>query len=902
MTALLRSLRRLARQASIARLGALALLAFNVALVQAQSTSAAICSTSNGSTGQGAVFSVMAGGQINAGQSDANGSCNVQFYGSAVVNAPTGGFIEPGTATTGSPCKNYSQSPAQMVVATGTTSPAKTLPTFQYNAQTYNLSYSNSSQVQVGSNWYNLNSSAQTISSGGRTVILPAQGGALAVPSGTYTDWGTITAQNGTAVTFQANAAGVNINTLNLSGCNGVVGATFAPGNYFIQNFNVQAGCSVGVSGNGAVNLYVLNGFTFNGGPGCYNYTNCGNVSVSNMAAQLPQNLKFWVYNGNVATQGALQIAASIYVANGSFQMSQGGNFALVGEVLAQNITFQNNSNSYFYYANTSSFTTTSSTSTYRLGSYALAPAAVPPLAQTGSLVYFAEQNDANASGTPAISGHLYAVPLGSDGSASAAATWDAASLMTVAQRQTALMTQSASGSLVSVANVDSAAFGAANASNASSIASAIINPNYQSGAWLNGRDPASLLGRPWQTAPIIAGNLVVIGDDDGMLYGFNKTTGALVWGFFPRENLPAAANPGTLMNSHPWGQIAYYVSSSGTGYVVATGMQGAMHLALQLGANGSLAAVAWKDYESGAVSPASPFGGAAPTMALDQTGSAAGNVAYIVANNLVRRALVDGTNAQTTALSTTATSNLLYVNDTAVYYGDTTGSIQGVLGASSPGSLGESPAQPVLWLTGAYLAGSTPSSAQPVLLGASTDYLTQFAPQSGGSWGSSWHLSSASSSGVPNLPTGGAITALPTITQNLVYVPVTVGTAACTQTAEEIGPLSLATGATALNGVSFRDANIASGVNVLGPGVALFAAPSQLNGYNYVFADGNGGGTTNPGNGWGQYASQFSSSSGSDNMRLNWRELTSFFVSLLWPLGDDRLPAPETPNRLLTL
>jgi len=870
------------------RLVVLLLLTANVFMAQAASLCTAV---STGGAAQGAVFNVFSGGVISASQSDANGACNPWFYNGTALNAPSGGFTEPGNAKAGTLCNNHSASPATPMSATGTPATAQTLPSFQYNANSYAVSYSNSSQISLGGNNYNVNGGTQTINSNGRAFSVGPQGTPLAVPSASYSDWGTLSAQNGTSLALQGNAAGVNINTLSLSGCNGA-GVSFGAGNYFIQNFSAQAGCNVTLSDSGPVNLYILNGFTVNGGTSCYNFVNCNNVALSNLAAQNAKNLKIWVYNGNMSFQNGVQMAASLYVQNGSVSMSQGGNFAFVGEMVAQNITFQNNSSTYFYYSPTGSFGGAQTTANYRAGNYALAPAAIPPMAKTGDFAYLAEQQDLDSSGAPGISGHLYAVPLGADGSASASPSWDAASLMTVAQRQTSVMTQNASGGLVPLINADAAAFGASSA-NYANLIQATLNPDYQSGAWLFGRSATSLMGRPWRTAPVISGSLVVIGDDDGMLYGFDKTTGALVWAFFPRENLPATAAPGVLMNSHPWGQIAAY-SQGGVNYITATGMQGALHLALATTpSTGALTAVAWKDYQSGAVSPSAPFGGAAPTMAVDQTGSAAGKVAYIVGNVLTRRALADGSAPQTNTLPTSATSNALYLSDTAAYYGDSSGMVQGVLGAQSPGTLGDSSGSAVANVSGAYLPGSAPGSLKLILLANTPGRLVALTPPvaPATAWTALWQFSAASSTGVPTMPAGGVITAAPTIAENKLYIPVTIGSDPCSQTADEIGPLALLTGAVSLGNTKFRDAALGSGVNALGAGEALFAPAASLNGLQYVFADANGGSAL-PGSGWGQFAAPVSSLSGDANMRLNWRELTNFFVAFAWPWEAIGLPA----------
>jgi hypothetical protein len=870
---------------------ALALFALGVGLSQAQTSA---CLANSIGVAQGSVFSVFSGGQVSATQTGSGYSCAASFYGSGNINAGAGQFAEP-TGSGG--CVNASNGSAMM--ATGqTANPLTTIPAFQSSASTYAYTFSASnSTVSSGSN-----SAGQilllpyTVTWSSRTLTVPPIGGVATLPSATYTDWGTVSATGGATVLVQSNAANVHINTLSASACGGSGGFQLAPGNYFVSTLSLGAGCQMSVSGSGVVNLYVQNAITLGTGS-CLNWNGtCGSAaSSSTIAAQNPANLRIWS-SASATVNGAVQAAAALYVVSGSATFAQSGVAAWVGEVVAPNIQFANASGA-FAYANTNAFT---GGATVRTGVYALAAPAVPASASTGSYVYFAEQQDVNASGQTAEGGHLYAQAFNSDGSINPIPAWDAAALMTVSGRTAALVTDLATGGLGNLNNVANnlvlllASLVGTLLGNGYNAIEALINPNWQGGLWLSGRDPTNLMGRPMATAPIIAGknqNIVVVGTDDGILYGFNAQSGSLVWGYYPSVNLLSTLTAGLLIGTQPWGQLAYY-NYQGSDYVLATGDQGSLHLALQLNGDGTLGGLAWQDWQPLAASPGSPTGGAAPTMAIDQTGSAAGKVAYIVGNNLVRRSISNGANAQTTALPTTATSNLIYINDSAAYYGDINGSVKGALGASDAGSLGQTPAQPVIFLTGDYQSGVSGYALQ--LLGSSSS-MAAMLQSVNGTWSQQWQYSSASSTGVPNLPANGAISAMPSIAQNMLFLGVTIGSTLCSQTSQEIGPLSVINGAPMINGITFRTQPLTSTTSTLGVGASFFAAPGMLNGKAFVFADGNGGGSTTPATDWGQYALATSV-----NRRIDWRELTSFVVSLLdWAGFGGPVGAPGEPDRL---
>lgn len=543
------------------------------------------------------------------------------------------------------------------------------------------------------------------------------------------------------------------------------------------------------------------------------------------------------------------------------------------------------------------------SSTTLHAGTYQLTGPAMAAIAKTNDLAYFAEQQDVDAGGNTAYAGHLYANRLSATASVSSPAVWDAAALMTVPDRQVKLYTQGADGHFLLLSTAQSnlnllpSTIAAQMQVNGSNAIAALINPDYQGGAWLAGRSASSLMGRPMYAQPILAGQAVVVGSEDGFLYGFDKTTGALLWGFIPAELLPSTQTPGALIGANPWGQARYSLYA-GNNYLMATAMQGAIHMAFTLNADGTLASIAWKDYEQGQTSPTMPVGGAAPTVALDQTGSAAGKAAYIYGMTLKRVSIVDGSNPQLftiCACGGSPTSNLVYINDSAAYYGTSTGNVEGAFGIVAPGQL-LGPSTPVLYVTGAYLPGYT--DGRFMLVGASTTRAKTFYPV-GNSVTGGWQFSATSSTGVPVLPSGATITSIPTISGGLIYFGLTDSSTLCTQQAYEVGPLSLLTGQPVLTGSLFRNSSLGSSMQLLGAGVAFFAPETVFNGQSFVMADSNGGGSNTTASGFGAYSEKILDW-GNRNIRNDWRELTSFIVGWLkmpWKSFGGHSPEGESGN-----
>ncbi|MFT4172929.1 MAG: hypothetical protein QM639_10255 [Rhodocyclaceae bacterium] len=824
----------------------LAMLHLGAAIAQTCSNT----STTTTTNGLGAVFSVFDGGTINL---NADNLCRLQFLGGGTFNVSKSGLQNIGTNNGGTGCKDEN---SKIVTASDKTIARRTLDTFP-----------------------DFTGSANPIKDNDSTVT---------VPKG---DYASVNVNNSKKATF---VAGTRIKgELTVDGSQG--SATFEPGTYYIGSLVVRNGAKILVSGSsGTVTLNIRDTLSLNAGT-CVNIVgsdcpdnlqtwvnNSNTAKIKTWAAsQTPERLQLNVYQGNYEAQARTYLSAGVYIDKGKAVLN-GQPYVFVGEILAASIESQNNP-AYFISKASAMSTTTTTTTSSNNGYYALAPAAVPARANVGDYAFLATQRDVTTDNKAGTSGHLQAYALAADGSLASEPAWDAASIMTAADRRSLLQTVSSTGSVISLATVDADAFGAAS-SKSNTLVETIINPNYNNGAMLAGRAADSLVGRPWRTAPIIVGTAVLFAADDGILYSVDRQTGALKWGWMPRQVLPKTADPKTMADAHPWGQITSVTSGNAT-YITGSILQGAVHVSLKLKADGTIDSVAWMDDRtaSGATSPSAEYGsygGAAPTPPVRQT-STVTKVAYVVSNKLVIRN-VDSSGATAVdgvTLSKTVTSNLLYLDDSAIYFGDSNGDMQvtnssGTLGAS-PGSMGASTVKPIISVNGAYLSGS--AGAYLVLLGHTTARVAAF-KWSAGAWTRAWYVGPQESSGVSieQLPANATITAMPTITDGKVFIPVTVVESSCVVTGYAYGPISLDSGVPTLSGVTFRGTSVGSTVlQRLGSGESLRISVGMVGSRSFVFGHANNGASgASAAAGWGQ----FEYTQSSPPRRVNWRELTNYY------------------------
>jgi len=744
-------------------------------------------STSGGSGGSDfgdAVFSVMDGGTITVGGGyDANGACNLKFYGSDALNVTYDSYLSPGTGTYGQPCSNEDGTP---MTPTNDNPPPIDLPAFPSETGTADITRSNPGQM--------------TISNAGEHV------------------YRNLTTMNGGHFLFK-NESGEPfiIDQLTLSGCNGA-DTLFEPGDYYIRRFFQQATCDIQVSGNGRVNLYFLGqdangnttGVQINGGPTNVNYDT--SKSAEN---QSPEHLGIYVYHGNLTAQNNDRIAAGIYVAEGVLDLSSGPT-TFVGEALAGSVTVQNNTSSGFYYKDAGLYEDTDTstvTTTQWTGEYSLASPAVPFNSSTGDYVYIASQTD-----VPGISGHLRAFRLLANGNTETDSVWDAAEKMTTTDRANRLYSNDVSGDLALFTALDSGAFEASTPT-PETIKAYTINPDENDGAYLAGREADSLMGAPYTSQPVIMGKLVLQQTDDGFLYAFDRDSGELQWGWIGRAQLASLQDYASFQSSHPMqGQISVLTDdasgATSAGYIAGTARGGRIHYLLHVGSDGMLDATDWvDDAGTGTTSPNAH----APIL---YTVGSTTYALYIVNDTIVRRSIasqanevsysVSGLGGATlsaepiAALETVPDDHGGYQTNIKLFIGASNGNLYSALMASNGsvaaagtlsltlvGNIGaaSSAAEPVLYLE------STTLSGKGVLIAESATRVKVFQSDAdGNAWQPLWTsyvggagtwnaqggyvastASGPSTEAVQPLPEDAQITAAPQLADGTVLIPVTV-------------------------------------------------------------------------------------------------------------------------------
>lgn len=686
-----------------------------------------------------------------------------------------------------------------------------------------------------------------------------------------------------------------------------------------------------------------------------YDYASCNAINQnhqnmtmdqlwSNMNAQHPELLQINIYNGDYTASDHSCIAAGVYVPNGSAILNDASMMVFVGELLAKNITVsQNNSGVYFFSKSTASATLTA-------GSYSLTPPASDPVITGGSYIYRAMQRDYLSDNTTAgTSGHLMKFALNDDTTQKSTAEWDAAALMTTTIRQSKIYTEDANGNFILLQNAPASTL---TDGTQTATVTCIINPDCNNGASLAGRDASSLVGTPWRTYPILIGDSqlasngsanaaykggsVLFATDDGILYSVDRDTGALNWGWIPAKIVPMTATPANLILKHPWGQISsmslYKTGSDGKlaehTYVTGTALGGQLHFAIEVDNYGkSLKSVVWQDYRSGQYSPGSdawggiagrPYGGAAPTAQIGGTGK----VAYAVNNQIVTRQIDDSTTAATTSSlawyssdrtsgapvwddsTIKVSSNLIYMGDSAIYFGGSNGR---VWQTTSAGHLKSGAVNIDLSLDGkeaiTFLNGATINSTSGnslILLAQSTSRVTTL-KYLNGAWTYNWYTSVGVSSPttVAYIPSGSNayISAPSDISDGAVYLYYTTkDSSGCSVKGYEFGPISLLDGTSMLSSVKVGASSSLS--SYIGPGEAVggivaewysSTAKKLYDGVLAATAGTPGGSGSSSSSSSGSTSSTASLSTDAQTLflgqqqattttRVNWRELTNFF------------------------
>lgn len=783
---------------NIKRIGALLCAALQISVspyALAECYTATSGSSSGGLTG---VFSVMKDGTISG--LTTNTECNIKFYSSDLLGAqtlPLGGKIENGKNYN---CQSYTYNSTTSSFTNTTVGASGT-----YAAPITLGDYTPSTGQSGGKNFYG---EEKTLEAGEwATVSIDAIGG------------------KGSNVTL---SNGVKIKTLTMSGCSNGSTLTLLGGTtVYIDELSWPAGCKLVVSGAGIATLNILgtsssnvridgkpggslnpgvtaNGVTFNGGPTCINYSDAACRLVTqggwqnNLTAKQaydymnnedPKNLLINVYHGTAHTQGQLAIAAGIYVAEGNLDLQNGTSTTIVGQVVAKNISGQNNSGSSFF-AKTSSLDSKYQTPAVNLSKYSdysLAAAAVSAevdVAKKNGKVFLAIQRDGTTdtqgNSVAGLAGDLVVYGLNDDGSYNkTGAVYASSKTAKWADKYAKIYTDKASN--LSLIGDEKA-----------------LLSTYAKGLAAN-----AIFARPWRTAPALVdstGSAAFFATDDGVLYSV-KADGTLNWGWMPSDiatvlnskllNANATTISAVVSDFHPWGQLRA-IKNGDTLYITGTALGGGLHFALKTNSDGSaVPSIGFLDYRAGKTSPGGeaytstsaadtwlplflktstrsswPFGGDAPVASA--TGVFDGKVAYIVDKKLVVRQ-INATGSVSGSGSINASSNLLYWAPGVLFVGSASGELLQLdeSGSSTKieadnGSWGTL-SSPVLGIQGAITNGGGK------LLLAQTWTGVYAATWDSTGWKKPWYTKAGGSSSstdptVPPLPDGAMLTTLPAI------------------------------------------------------------------------------------------------------------------------------------------
>jgi len=249
--------------------------------------------------------------------------------------------------------------------------------------------------------------------------------------------------------------------------------------------------------------------------------------------------------------------------------------------------------------------------------------------------------------------GNARAYAVSSAGLPAAQYSWDAAALMTTANRTSALYSTLSTGAVALLSSIDAAAFQLTPTTcvpNVATIVSYTINPSYTSGScsflgnrlsgWFLGTFSTQSVGRyvgppassslsnasgyqAFATATNSRPPMLLFTNNDGFLYAFNAKTGALMWGWMPRSLLPNLQNYSTFQSSSYMDGNFEVVDAQNGGtwasYVVGSFKSGAEHFSLQLNASGFPVSVGYDVVVAGGTS-SGDLSGATGAVPLHQT------------------------------------------------------------------------------------------------------------------------------------------------------------------------------------------------------------------------------------------------------------------------------------------
>jgi type IV pilus assembly protein PilY1 len=249
------------------------------------------------------------------------------------------------------------------------------------------------------------------------------------------------------------------------------------------------------------------------------------------------------------------------------------------------------------------------------------------------------------ATSNPSLGeGNLSAYLIKSSGNLASSPSWNINAEMTVGNRSQVLYSEGPAtgsatvGPVTLLTSMDSAAFAIPSGSSLtpSIIEQYTINPSYDTGKYLGGRQSGWYVGLMTANKPTYMGPpndpnllgstgydsyaqgeagrtpLVLAASNDGFLYAVNATSGSLVWGWMPRPLVQGLQGYSTFWQGPNMAGMRPRVvdaqaggsSSAWATYVVGGAQQGAVQYALQLTSSGSLNSEAWEQDNADAVTP----------------------------------------------------------------------------------------------------------------------------------------------------------------------------------------------------------------------------------------------------------------------------------------------------------
>jgi hypothetical protein len=744
------------------------------------------------------VFATFDGGTIDLGSSSSD-VCKMTVSGSTSLNSST--YTHPGKGDCG-------------LETSGDGVDTMTLPTFLTSTSSVDVTIQNSAYIKIGNTAYQPTNgswckNSSTCYSGSAGITLPSINSStqpyVLFDNASASQFDQLTSEvSNYPFYFKYSPAGsaYRVNSITLKNSSVLIlepgdyyiGTLISSGTFYIRvNAFDSSGKALG-DGTGKVKLYLYNSPETkfeNGNGSCINIINCG-ATITSTDGEYPQRLQIWVYKNSLKlpyTQGSIQVAASIYVAEGDLVFNTNSGSTFIGEAVAENVSVYNEP-VYLVYEDTGAFASLYSTSSSIMeGEYSLASSVSPAVTSTGDLMYIPYQTDYYQKDDGSyswISGHLKAFAYQSDGSVSSTASWDADDEMTVSDRQSKLWSTDNNGNLVLFASLDDNAFSSTGTPSVSDIIAYTLDPSYHSGAYLANRDPDGMIGRPNTSQPGILGNLVVFQTDDGFLYAVDATSGALKWGYIPRPLVASLKNYSSFFTTHPMnGQIAVLNldndSGSTAGYVVGSADSGAIHYALSVDRNGNLDDLLWLDSTSGSnphrpivfyigSTPYAVYVGGTEEVVIRSLASNYSETRYDVSQYLDAGATLTAApiGVADYALNSAGTSRYLnltlFVGDSVgdVYYGTliSSNSIGSHLKLTALGNIGSSStvSDPVK-----YIEHATKGSTGYITVQSTTRLKTFRYPESDASWFANW-TSYTGGSGYWN-DTGSGYTAETTFT-----------------------------------------------------------------------------------------------------------------------------------------